>query len=301
MRRIALPPSGERVGRGGERSELLLAHPDARPRGQPASRRRGVLRRGAVGAARRRRRRGDGADLFHRQRRTAERLRARLPARQGAGARDRLHGAAPRRGPAPPAPPIGAEPLHWPLLEAPHRGYDSAKALFGPTRDDDAIEDALADRLTDLLEQIAPDRVYGPFGVGGHVDHRKVRAALERVAPRNGSGGRTILTQCAKPRRRPASCANRSRSPTPKRNSPPRSPMKASSASSSAGPDAAREALGAMAGRGVREQHRLNETAFLHGRTACRSVEHRVASKAPPGGSTRGSCRFRRFGIGSTV
>ena len=78
---------------------------------------------------------------------------------------------------------IGAEPLHWPLLEAPHRGYDSAKALFGPTRDDDAIEDALADRLTDLLEQIAPDRVYGPFGVGGHVDHRKVRAALERAAP----------------------------------------------------------------------------------------------------------------------
>jgi hypothetical protein len=27
---------------------------------------------------------------------------------------------------------IGAEPLHLPLLEAPHRGYDSAVALFGP-------------------------------------------------------------------------------------------------------------------------------------------------------------------------
>ena len=76
---------------------------------------------------------------------------------------------------------IGAEPLHLPLLEAPHRGYDSAAALFGRRLASDA---ALPD-LVAALEQVAaachPDLVYGPYGVGDHVDHHLVREAVERV------------------------------------------------------------------------------------------------------------------------
>lgn len=77
---------------------------------------------------------------------------------------------------------LGAEPRWLDLPEAPHRGYNSAPALFGPLLDGDAIWRALAGEVAALLDELRPDRVYAPQGLGRHVDHRQViRAALEAV------------------------------------------------------------------------------------------------------------------------
>ncbi|MGH8910462.1 MAG: PIG-L deacetylase family protein [Egibacteraceae bacterium] len=76
----------------------------------------------------------------------------------------------------------GVDELCWLAHpEAPHRGYDSPAALFGPPRDDDdAVVAGLAADLRRLLARLDPGRVFAPQAVGGHVDHRQlVRAALE--------------------------------------------------------------------------------------------------------------------------
>ena len=77
---------------------------------------------------------------------------------------------------------LGAEPRHLPLLEAPHRGYHDAAALFGAVRDDDRIGSIVAARLAQLIDEVRPDLILGPQGIGGHVDHLIVRDALAAVA-----------------------------------------------------------------------------------------------------------------------
>src|SRR3712207_84899 len=42
---------------------------------------------------------------------------------------------------------LGAQPFWLPFREAPHRGYDSAAALFGHLRSDDAVHLEVADAL----------------------------------------------------------------------------------------------------------------------------------------------------------
>lgn len=64
------------------------------------------------------------------------------------------------------------EVVHLGLPEAPHRGYDSAAALFGPVHPGDAIELDLPDA----------DLVFLPQGIGGHVDHLLVIEATRAVA-----------------------------------------------------------------------------------------------------------------------
>jgi LmbE family N-acetylglucosaminyl deacetylase len=64
------------------------------------------------------------------------------------------------------------EVVHLGLSEAPHRGYDSAAALFGSVRPGDAIE----------LDLPAADLVFVPQGIGGHVDHLLVIEAARAVA-----------------------------------------------------------------------------------------------------------------------
>jgi LmbE family N-acetylglucosaminyl deacetylase len=75
---------------------------------------------------------------------------------------------------------IGATPVHLAFLEAPHRGYGSAPALFGPR----LPTDDMADRLAPVLAELVADAtlVLGPLGIGDHVDHHIVREALTRVA-----------------------------------------------------------------------------------------------------------------------
>ncbi|MBV9656013.1 MAG: PIG-L family deacetylase [Acetobacteraceae bacterium] len=79
---------------------------------------------------------------------------------------------------------LGALAVWLPLPEAPHRGYESARALFGSVRDDDAADHALASILADgPLAAPGPDLVLAPQAIGGHVDHVQAVRALRRALP----------------------------------------------------------------------------------------------------------------------
>ncbi len=69
------------------------------------------------------------------------------------------------------------------LVEAPHRSYESAPALFGPLRDDDAIGPDLCAKLGALAAEFAPDLVLAPQGLGNHVDHQQVTKAVIACFP----------------------------------------------------------------------------------------------------------------------
>ena len=74
---------------------------------------------------------------------------------------------------------LGVHGLHWlDLPEAPHRGYHSAPALFGPILDGDDAWRPLAALIQDLLSRLQPDLVLAPQGLGSHVDHRQMITAL---------------------------------------------------------------------------------------------------------------------------
>ena len=64
---------------------------------------------------------------------------------------------------------------HWPLCEAPHRGYESAPELFAGIKAGDEIWKLIAEKL----EAIAtPDAVFAPQGLGNHADHLQVIRAV---------------------------------------------------------------------------------------------------------------------------
>lgn len=76
---------------------------------------------------------------------------------------------------------VGVEPLHWQLREAPDRHPDlpDLRALFSPPPPSDATT---VDELADAFAGLPPAaRILAPLGVGGHLDHRVVRRAAERV------------------------------------------------------------------------------------------------------------------------
>ena len=83
---------------------------------------------------------------------------------------------------------LGVKAVHLPFLEAPHRGYDSAPALFAGRRAQDDMVERLAPALAALLDAEQPDLVLGPLCLGDHVDHHVVRAALARAI-----GSRALL------------------------------------------------------------------------------------------------------------
>jgi len=76
---------------------------------------------------------------------------------------------------------IGADAVHLPLLEAPHRGYARAPELFAARRDDDAMLAPLTAALAGQIEALEPDLLLGPLAVGDHVDHWLVRDALAAI------------------------------------------------------------------------------------------------------------------------
>lgn len=75
---------------------------------------------------------------------------------------------------------LGARAIHLPFLEAPHRGYASAKMLFAERLPDDRIVDAVATALGEVLAAERPDLVLGPLCLGNHVDHHVVLDAIQR-------------------------------------------------------------------------------------------------------------------------
>ncbi len=73
---------------------------------------------------------------------------------------------------------LGAEARWLPFPEAPHRGYESAPALFEGTRGDDRIAERLVPAFTNLREALRPDLVLAPQAIGNHADHVAVVRAL---------------------------------------------------------------------------------------------------------------------------
>ena len=76
---------------------------------------------------------------------------------------------------------LGVEPRWLDLPEAPHRGYDSAQALFGTVRADDDVWRPLAGMVSALLDELQPDLVLAPQGLGAHADHRQMIRAVQAV------------------------------------------------------------------------------------------------------------------------
>ena len=78
---------------------------------------------------------------------------------------------------------LGVRSLWLDLPEAPHRGYDSAAALFAPPLPGDDIAGPLGDRLHGLIDAERPTLLLAPQGCGRHVDHLQViRATLDACA-----------------------------------------------------------------------------------------------------------------------
>jgi len=76
---------------------------------------------------------------------------------------------------------LGTAPVHLPFPEAPHRGYESAPELFaGPREDDAGIVEEVGAALEPLVA--GAELVLAPAGLGGHVDHLQVLAALASFA-----------------------------------------------------------------------------------------------------------------------
>jgi LmbE family N-acetylglucosaminyl deacetylase len=79
---------------------------------------------------------------------------------------------------------LGVRALHLPLREAPHRGYHSAAALFGPPRSDDMAHLDAADVIAPVLRNLQPDLLLAPQAIGGHVDHLLTVRAIQLLGPR---------------------------------------------------------------------------------------------------------------------
>lgn len=72
-------------------------------------------------------------------------------------------------------------PIHLPLPEAPHRGYDSPRELFTPPRHDDTATTELRRLLLPHLR--SADLVLAPQAIGGHVDHLITSLAVAGDVP----------------------------------------------------------------------------------------------------------------------
>jgi LmbE family N-acetylglucosaminyl deacetylase len=129
---------------------------------------------------------------------------------------------------------LGAEAVHLPFPEAPHRGYGSAAALFGPRLASDRMADTLSEALADMIAACEPNLLLGPAAIGDHVDHWIVREALAGTASAPAAVWPTSLMQPATAPRLPKpSPACRAARICPASSRQP-GPIGASSASSSA-------------------------------------------------------------------
>jgi len=76
----------------------------------------------------------------------------------------------------------GVDELCWLAYpEAPHRGYGSPSALFGPLCDGDDLAGLAAD-VRQLITRLDPSVVFAPQAVGSHVDHRQLVQAVLSAA-----------------------------------------------------------------------------------------------------------------------
>ncbi len=84
---------------------------------------------------------------------------------------------------------LGIDAVEWlDLPEAPHRGYDSAPALFAGIRPRDEVWRELASALDRLDRRWRPAIVFAPQGIGNHADHLQSILAVRSLP---GIAGRT--------------------------------------------------------------------------------------------------------------
>lgn len=80
---------------------------------------------------------------------------------------------------------LGAEPVHWHLLDALYRRHPMTGAVLYPRLGDlfgAPADPELAEQIALRLAELPPaERIVAPLGAGGHVDHRLTRRAAERV------------------------------------------------------------------------------------------------------------------------
>ncbi len=77
---------------------------------------------------------------------------------------------------------LGAAVRWLDLPEAPHRGYQSAPALFAGFVADDAVLPDLQQRLLEAIAAEQPAVLLAPQGLGAHADHRRVMQAVRATA-----------------------------------------------------------------------------------------------------------------------
>ena len=77
---------------------------------------------------------------------------------------------------------LGAGKQVWlDLPEAPHRGYDSAAAMFAGVPEEDGVWREIVENLGDLLDSHAPDVLFAPQALGEHADHLQVVRAVREL------------------------------------------------------------------------------------------------------------------------
>lgn len=75
---------------------------------------------------------------------------------------------------------MGVETAYGELPEAPHRGYNSAAALFGPLLPEIELQKHLFEWTTHLLRLYKPIALLSPLSIGNHVDHVLIKETAER-------------------------------------------------------------------------------------------------------------------------
>ena len=80
---------------------------------------------------------------------------------------------------------LKAQPIWLDLPEAPHRGYESAPALFEDIHEADQVQSALVRRLQEVVDPLTPDLILSPVGIGNHVDHQQVKRAVDTLRERS--------------------------------------------------------------------------------------------------------------------
>ena len=81
---------------------------------------------------------------------------------------------------------LGTAELRWlDLLEAPHRGYQSAAALFATLHPGDTVAGPLGTAFAALAHECNADLVLAPQGLGNHVDHQQVIHAAQHCFARS--------------------------------------------------------------------------------------------------------------------
>lgn len=75
------------------------------------------------------------------------------------------------------------------FLEAPHRGYHSAKELFGSVLPEQDIRNNLRHWITELIKTYEPHALFCPLGIGHHVDHILIRETVAQLDLPNSPNG----------------------------------------------------------------------------------------------------------------